>query len=179
MVDPGIRFEPIEGTAMLRVVMPLVLPFGLAVAAVSAHAQTLPNVPVPAENPITEEKRVLGKILFWDEQLSTDNLTACGTCHIPSSAGGDPRIDVNPGLDGAFNTPDDVFGSPGVPRANANGNYIIDPAFDARLQVTGRQANIVVNAAYASDLFWDGRATSEFVDPETGEVVIAGGGGLE
>ena len=26
----------------------------------------LPPIPVPAENPITEEKRILGKILFWD-----------------------------------------------------------------------------------------------------------------
>ena len=43
----------------------------------------LPPVPVPAENPITEPKRVLGKILFWDEQLSSDNTVACGTCHRP------------------------------------------------------------------------------------------------
>ncbi len=29
-------------------------------------------------------KRVLGKILFWDEQLSSDDTVACGTCHIPA-----------------------------------------------------------------------------------------------
>jgi cytochrome c peroxidase len=39
----------------------------------------LPPVPIPAENPITEPKRVLGKILFWDEQLSSDDTVACGT----------------------------------------------------------------------------------------------------
>ncbi len=146
---------------------------------VAARGQTLPTVPVPAENPITEEKRVLGKILFWDEQLSSDNLTACGTCHIPSAAGGEPRFGVNPGSDLAFSTPDDVFGSPGVPRADAKGNYIVDASFGTDVQVTGRSANVVINAAYASDLFWDGRATSEFVDPQTGVVQIAGGGALE
>ncbi|MEO0629465.1 MAG: cytochrome c peroxidase [Planctomycetota bacterium] len=136
-------------------------------------------MPVPSENPITEEKRVLGKILFWDEQLSTDNVTACGTCHIPGAAGGDPRIGVNPGSDLAFSTPDDVFGSPGVPRADAVGNYIVDDHFGTDVQVTGRAANIVVNAAYATDLFWDGRATSQFTDPQTGIIEIAGGGALE
>ena len=37
--------------------------------------------PVPIENPITEEKRILGKLIFWEEQLSSDNTMACGTCH--------------------------------------------------------------------------------------------------
>ncbi len=148
-------------------------------AAGAAQSQTLPPPPVPAENPITEAKRVLGKILFWDEQLSSDNITACGTCHIPSAAGGEPRLGINPGADLTFSTPDDVFGSPGVPRADDEGNYVVDASFGTDVQVTGRSANIVVNAAYATDLFWDGRATSQFTDPETGIVEIAGGGGLE
>ena len=38
-------------------------------------------MPVPAENPVTEAKRVLGKILYCDEQLSSDDTVACGTCH--------------------------------------------------------------------------------------------------
>ena len=40
-----------------------VLLAGSAVGSVILAA--LPIVPVPAENPITEPKRVLGKILFW------------------------------------------------------------------------------------------------------------------
>ena len=42
-------------------------------AGLPAHAQItpLPSVPEPAENPLTAEKAVLGKILFWDQQLST------------------------------------------------------------------------------------------------------------
>ena len=68
----------------------------------------LPPVPVPAENPITEEKRVLGKILFWEEQLSSDNTVACGTCHIMAFAGSDPRPAINPGIDGTFGNADDA-----------------------------------------------------------------------
>ena len=41
------------------------------------HAQlSMEPVPIPSGNPITEEKRVLGKILFWDEQLSSDDTVA-------------------------------------------------------------------------------------------------------
>src|SRR5690606_12821291 len=65
-----------------------------------------PPVPVPAENPMTEEKRILGKILFWDEQLSSDGTTACGTCHRPAVGGIDPREALHPGPDGQPQTPD-------------------------------------------------------------------------
>ena len=68
----------------------------LSVVAVGAG---LPPVPVPAENPITEPKRVLGKMLFWDEQLSSDGSVACGTCHRPAFGGADPRVGRNPGTD--------------------------------------------------------------------------------
>ncbi|MEM1072089.1 MAG: cytochrome c peroxidase [Planctomycetota bacterium] len=145
----------------------------------NASAQTLPSVPVPSENPITEPKRVLGKILFWDEQLSSDNITACGTCHIPSAAGTEPRFGVNPGPDLTFVTPDDIFGSPGIPKADADGRYVVDASFGTGVQVTGRSAPTMINAAYAFDLFWDGRATGQFTDPETGSVAIAFEGALE
>ncbi len=66
----------------------------------------LDPVPVPDENPVTEAKRILGKILFWDEQLSSDNTVACGTCHKPGIGGADDRLGVNPGIDFEFNTDD-------------------------------------------------------------------------
>ncbi len=139
----------------------------------------IPPVPVPAENPITEEKRVLGKILFWDEQLSSDNSMACGSCHIPSSAGADPRVGIHPGPDGLFGTDDDTFGSPGVVRRDNAGNPIEDPTFGFEPQVTGRAAPSYFASMFAPDIFWDGRATSAFVDPEGGGTVIASGGALE
>jgi cytochrome c peroxidase len=137
-------------------------------------------VPVPQENPITEEKRVLGKILFWDEQLSSDNSMACGTCHIPAFAGADPNIAINPGFDGVFGTADDVLGSPGVVRRNGDGDPIEDPIFGFDRQVTGRAAPSYFASMFAPELFWDGRASNTFVDPLDGQTVaIAQGGALE
>ena len=86
-------------------------------------------IPVPGENPITEEKRVLGKILFWDEQLSSDNTVACGTCHLPAFGGTDNRKAIHPGADEKFNTEDDVIGSPGIARYNENLTPVNDPFF--------------------------------------------------
>lgn len=70
---------------------------GVAWAGLLGSAAGLPDPPAPPENPITEEKRVLGKMLFWDEQLSADSTVTCGTCHIPAAGGIDPREAVHPG----------------------------------------------------------------------------------
>ncbi len=142
-------------------------------------AQGLPPVPVPPQNPITEPKRLLGKVLFWDEQLSSDNTIACGTCHLPERSGADPRRVRNPGFDGISPSPDDVFASPGVVRCDALNEFDPDDAFGLQPQVTRRAANPAVMAMYAPELFWDGRAPTQFVDPQTGEVRIPFGGALE
>ena len=86
---------------------------------------------------------------------------------------------MHPGFDGLFGTDDDVFGSGGVRSADSAGNYEPSALFGFETQVTGRTAQTTFMAAYFDELFWDGRAGSAFVDPETGEVVIAAGGGLE
>src|SRR5688500_13798894 len=96
----------------------------------------LPPVPVPPENPITEPKRVLGKILFWDEQLSSDGTVACGTCHRPSAGGADPRAGRHPGVDKG--TIDDVMGSPGIASLDRDGHARPHPLFGAAAQVTPR-----------------------------------------
>lgn len=144
-----------------------------------AELYPLPPLPVPTQNPITEPKRLLGKVLFWDEQLSSDNTVACGTCHIMSSAGADPRFARHPGHDATYHTDDDVFGSAGVRRADGSGAYHSDPLFGAAPQVTNRSAPILTGIQWHTLLFWDGRATGRFVDPETGAVVMASGGALE
>jgi len=144
-----------------------------------ATAQVLPGIPVPVENPITEEKRVLGKILFWEEQLSTDNTVACGTCHRPASGGADPRVALHPGPDGIFFNDDDVFGSRGVVRRDVSGQPVSDPVFGFSPQVTRRAAPSFLSAQHATDIFWDGRATTQFDDPETGAMVIQFNGALE
>ncbi len=48
------------------------------------------NFPKPhfdvANRPITKEGFELGRKIFYDPQLSRDNSTSCGSCHIPTSA---------------------------------------------------------------------------------------------
>jgi cytochrome c peroxidase len=54
------------------------------------------------------------------------------------------------------------------------------PHFGSAPQVTGRSAQPYFGGSlWAPDLFWDGRATSEFRDPVTDEIMIPSGGGLE
>jgi len=144
-----------------------------------AQAQ-LPAVPVPVENPITEAKRVLGKILFWDEQLSSDNTVACGTCHAPMAAGGDLRLGTHPGADAIFGTIDDVIGSPGVVRRDSDGFAIEDPLFGFDVQVTGRAAPNFFGGIWSPQQFWDGRAEGQLIDPLDGvTVAISANGSLE
>lgn len=153
---------------------------GTAIAQPPPPIPPLPPPPVPPGNPITEEKRVLGKILFWDEQLSSDNTVSCGTCHMPGVAGSDRRIGRNPGVDNVFNTPDDKLGSPGVAKMDTNEQYVADPLFGFAAQVTRRNAQSVVGSAFSNNaMFWDGRAAGQFVDPETGSTELNAGGALE
>ncbi|HUQ51815.1 MAG TPA: cytochrome c peroxidase [Gammaproteobacteria bacterium] len=137
----------------------------------------LPPVPVPVENPITEPKRVLGKILFWDEQLSSDGSVACGTCHRPGAGGGDPRSGRHPGIDKG--TIDDVLGSPGIVALDHDGKPRPNALFGAGPQITPRLSPANFTALWADALFWDGRAGPELEDPLTGKVAIARGGALE
>jgi cytochrome c peroxidase len=134
-------------------------------------------VPVPAENPITEPKRVLGMILFWDVLIWCVGSVACGTCHRPAAGGGDPRAGRHPGIDKG--TIDDVMGSPGIVALDRDGRPRPDSLFGIAPQVTPRSTPSNFGALWADELFWDGRAGTEFKDPLTGKVSIARGGALE
>jgi cytochrome c peroxidase len=144
-----------------------------------------PPPPAPPANPMTPAKINLGKLLFWDEQLSSTKTVACATCHLPEFGGSDPRSNpalpgnVHPGFDALFGTADDTHGSPGVVRSNSNATFQTSAMFGLSPQVTARKANSVVNAAYAPVQFWDGRAPGTFLDPVTNTVVIQAGGSLE
>jgi cytochrome c peroxidase len=150
---------------------------GVALGASQRIWAQLPPPPTPAENPPSEAKRVLGKILFWEEQLSSDNDVACGTCHLPEHAGADPRLGVHPGAFAADF--DDVIGSPGVFRRDAEGRAVNDPVFGYERQVTRRAAPSSYGALYAPAQFWDGRAGDAFLDPLSSTIVIPTGGSLE
>ncbi len=49
----------------------------------------LPDVPVPADNPLNEAKVALGRLLFFDNRLSGDLGTSCASCHDPRLGWGD------------------------------------------------------------------------------------------
>jgi cytochrome c peroxidase len=54
----------------------LKIPFGLEETAVV----------IPADNPLTNKKVELGRILFFDRRLSQDNTIACASCHLAKFA---------------------------------------------------------------------------------------------
>ncbi|MCW5890613.1 MAG: cytochrome C peroxidase [bacterium] len=59
---------------------------------------------------------VLGKALFWDMQVGSDGVTACGTCHFHAGADARSKNQLNPGTrrarpDGSAD-PDLAFGPP-------------------------------------------------------------------
>lgn len=145
----------------------------------------VPPPPVPPGNPITTAKANLGKVLFWDEQLSSSRTVACGTCHIPTKGGSDPRsfvgspVSTHPGLDALFGTPDDVTGSIGVVRHTAPGPFVNVAPFELARQVTNRKAPSMIFAAYSPRLFWDGRANPSFQDPITGSTTLLANAALE
>jgi len=68
-----------------------------------AYALTVPkNFPEPVfgfkQNPITKEGFELGRLLFYDPRLSSNNAIACGTCHRQLFAFADHGHDVSHGV---------------------------------------------------------------------------------
>ena len=86
----------------------------------------LPPIPIPLDNPPTEETIALGRRLYYDPGLSADGTVSCATCHAPDLSFRDGKALSN-GVAG---------------------------------QLGSRRAPTVVNAAYNTLQFWDGRASS-------------------
>ncbi|MCX7399796.1 MAG: hypothetical protein NT138_19185 [Planctomycetales bacterium] len=129
----------------------------------------------------------LGKALFWDVQVGSDNKTACATCHNFGGAdwrtknqlasGGNRELKLADFLenDGRLN---DIVGSQGVVQENYVGvnppgkdlgevptvqelvkKFTLNGTVESRTrQVTGRNTPSVINAAFYARQFWDGRA---------------------
>lgn len=83
----------------------------------------LPDVAVPADNPMSPAKIALGKKLFFEKGLSADGSVSCSTCHQPERAFTDGRP-LAQGIDKRIGT---------------------------------RNAPTVLNAAFNTTQFWDGR----------------------
>src|SRR5437868_4575460 len=86
----------------------------------------LPPVFWPDDNPYSPEKVELGRFLYFDKRLSSDQTVACASCHAPEHAFTD-RAPVSTGIG---------------------------------KQKGGRSAPTVINRAYSTLQFWDGRADS-------------------
>ena len=54
---------------------------------------------IMGDNPITDEGATLGRVLFYDKQLSSTNTIACASCHLQEFAFGDTSV-VSVGVNG-------------------------------------------------------------------------------
>ncbi len=88
----------------------------------------LPELPVPADNPMTVEKVELGKMLYFDKRVSKDGTISCATCHDPTMGWAEDRP-TSKGINDA----------------------------EGHQQVGDRNSPTIINAAYATVQFWDGR----------------------
>jgi len=102
----------------------VIMPFGKLVEIKAPLG--LPPVPIPPDNPPTEETIALGRRLYYDPQLSVDGTISCASCHAPQFAFSDNQP-FSDGVGGKLGT---------------------------------RHSPTVINSAYNSLQFWDGRAPS-------------------
>jgi len=58
-----------------------------------------PQIPIPADNPMTLEAVQLGRRLFYDPILSGDSTMSCSSCHLPQGSFTDNKA-VSTGIDG-------------------------------------------------------------------------------
>jgi len=86
----------------------------------------LPPVQWPDDNPYSSAKAELGKLLYFDKRVSSDNSMSCASCHSVEMAFADGAR-FSTGIGG---------------------------------QKGGRSAPTVINRAYSTLQFWDGRAPS-------------------
>lgn len=58
-----------------------------------------PEIPIPADNPMTVDGVQLGRRLFYDKILSADSTMSCSSCHLPQGSFTDNKP-VSTGIDG-------------------------------------------------------------------------------
>lgn len=115
--------------------------------------EALGPVPYPPDNPRTEARIELGRLLFFDPILGGERDVSCGTCHHPSFAFADAR-QFGAGVSG-------VGLGPGrrLSRSAVSGNLI--PELPRNTQTILNAAyglNVFGEVTFQSPLFWDGRA---------------------
>ncbi len=128
--------------------------FKKEVAKVSTTITALPKtVKAPKDNAASEEKELLGRLLFFDPILSGNKDVACATCHHPNN-GYAEFLDISMGANASgfgskrkFKTPNDI------PFVKRNAQTIINTAFNG----------IDTHKRYdpeTAPMFWDDRVKS-------------------
>ncbi|GEM86166.1 cytochrome-c peroxidase [Meiothermus granaticius] len=81
---------------------------GVALAASAGYVVKVPDhfppMPIPDDNPMTIAKVELGRQLFYDKRLSSDNSVACASCHKQEYAFSDGGHAVSTGVEGRKGT---------------------------------------------------------------------------
>ncbi len=60
----------------------------------------LPKLSVPPDNPLTREKVALGRRLFYDRRLSSNNTLSCAMCHVPEQGFANNELAMAVGIEG-------------------------------------------------------------------------------
>lgn len=136
----------------------------------------LPEVPVPADNPLTQKKIELGMMLYFDKRLSRDNSTSCATCHDPAKGYSDglPRSrgfgDKELGrhsptlLNAAYNQPQYWDG-----RASSLEEQAVDPIMGAAEMNMPSYEEVLRRITHAPE--YEGRFLEAFGEPASIETV--------
>lgn len=88
---PAGTAAPPDGAAAGRAGLAPAAPSGVAEAPWDFYRDELPPPAVPADNPWTEAKFVLGRRLFHDPALSVNGTKSCASCHFQALAFSDGR----------------------------------------------------------------------------------------
>lgn len=111
------------------------------------------EVKFPVDNPLTEEKVKLGKLLFYDPILSGNKDVACASCHHPAT-GYAELLDISIGVNGIGLSSRRRFKKPNdIPFVQRNAHTVVNTAFNG----------IDVNNQYEPEfapMFWDDRVKS-------------------
>jgi cytochrome c peroxidase len=111
----------------------------------------LPALEVPAENPITPDKVVLGRKLFFDRRLSPNNTMSCAMCHVPEQGFTAHELATPVGMEGRS--------------VRRNAPTVLNAGFQRRLFHDGREVSL-------EDQVWGPLlAPNEMGNPSIGYVV--------
>ncbi|MEL7532410.1 MAG: cytochrome-c peroxidase [Bacteroidota bacterium] len=96
-----------------------------------AHFRALPKeVPFPEDNPPSEAKIALGRLLFFDPVLSGNKDVACATCHLPDN-GFAESLQISIGVNGHGRGSKRKFKEPNsIPFTQRNSQTVLNAAFN-------------------------------------------------